>query len=256
MLFSNDNNNMPYSYALEEGQIQQPSSSNINASSVYLNHTMVLGNNIKHLVILIPNEAHESTNQPNDQYPLANQPYLPQKAIVSPNTMIIWFNADVDHDHRITILNDASSGNVLFDSGTFAFNEASKPVILNSPGTFGYYEANVNNDDKSFVMNGTISVASQQQQQLSFSNTNSTNNNSDIVGTYMVPTQDLDTYISQFKHRGLTVNGVYTFQDLRGGQEGTGDKQTLIVWGANSSTMDFDKLISALGEITSELPYS
>ena len=64
-------------------QLQRP---NINASYVFDAHRLVLGNNVKNLVVLIPNEAHESTNQPRDQYPLANQPYLPQNAIVNVGT--------------------------------------------------------------------------------------------------------------------------------------------------------------------------
>jgi hypothetical protein len=48
----------------------------------------VLGNNVKNLVILIPNEAHELINQPKDHYPLANQPYIPQNAIVNVGTAI------------------------------------------------------------------------------------------------------------------------------------------------------------------------
>jgi hypothetical protein len=81
-------------------------------------HRMVLGNNVKNLVILIPNEAHESTNQPRDQYPLANQPYLPQNAVVNVGTA----------------------------------------VSFNDTGTHTYFEKDVNEDDPAFVMNGTISV--------------------------------------------------------------------------------------------------
>jgi hypothetical protein len=40
-------------------QQQQP---NINASYVYHNANMILGNNIKNLVILLPNENHEPSN--------------------------------------------------------------------------------------------------------------------------------------------------------------------------------------------------
>ena len=50
-----------------------------NASSMYDTHLMVLGNNVKNLVILIPNEAHEPVGQQKNQLPLANQPYIPQK---------------------------------------------------------------------------------------------------------------------------------------------------------------------------------
>src|SRR5262245_3019932 len=76
---------------------------NINASVLYDAHSMILGDNIKNLVILIPNEAHESPNQPKDQLPLANQPYLPQNAVVNGGTTVTWFNGDVDHDRKITI---------------------------------------------------------------------------------------------------------------------------------------------------------
>lgn len=106
---------------------------------------MVLGNDIKHLVILIPNEAHESPTMEEGQRHI-NQPYVSQRAIVSPGTMITWFNGDVDHDHKIT-LSDANSKQQIFDSGVFAFNEASKPIIVNNTSTLNYFEANVNNED-------------------------------------------------------------------------------------------------------------
>lgn len=125
---------------------QQQLQPNLSASSIYDTQTMVLGNNIKSLVILLPNEAHESQTfgRPTSEDRLINQPYVPQKVTVSPGTLVTWFNGDVDHDHKITLINDASPESVLFDSGIFVFNEASKPVVLNDTGTFNYYEANVN----------------------------------------------------------------------------------------------------------------
>jgi plastocyanin len=205
-----------------------------------------------------------------------NQPYVPQRVIVSPGTMITWFNEDVDHDHRIT-LNDANSKQQIFEIGVFAFNEASKPIVVNNTSTFNYYEANVNNEDEDFVMEGEITVVNQPlhtttpfsnavtQNLLSSSptSTSTTNNadtvnlnsNIDTVGTFMVPTQDIDTYVSQLVD-SFVIDSMHDFQDLRGGQEGTGDRQTLIVWGADSSSMNLDSLISTLKEITPELPYS
>jgi len=67
---------------------------------------------------------------------------------------------------------------------------------------------------------------------------------------------DLDAYISELTDRGLVINSMHSFKDLRGGQEGTGDTQTLVIWGVDSSAMNLDKVISALKEITPELPYS
>ena len=42
---------------------------------------MILGNNVKNFVIILPDEAHESLNQPENQLPLTNQPYLPQHLV-------------------------------------------------------------------------------------------------------------------------------------------------------------------------------
>ena len=36
----------------------------------------------------------------------------------------------------------------------------------------------------------------------------------------MVPTQDLGLYISELTDRGLVINDMHNFKDLRGGQEG------------------------------------
>ena len=241
---------------------------NIDAAKILDNKTMILGHDIKHLVILLPNEAHESPAMEEEQR-LINQPYVPQKAIVRPGTMITWFNGDVDHDHKIA-LNDASSKQEIFNSGVFAYNEASKPIVVNNTSaTFNYFETNVNNEDEDFVMQGEITVVNQPTSTTSFNNivdrnlSSSSNNttvfnlinNIDTVGTYMVPTQDVDMYASELTDRGLIINSMYNFKDLRGGQEGTGDTQTLLVWGVDSSAMSLDKVISTLKEITPKLPY-
>lgn len=226
---------------------------NINATSVYDTGQMILGNNVTHLVMLIPNEAHESPELEEEQRHIA-QPYIPQKAVVSPGTMVMWFNGDVDHDRTIT-LNDASSNQTVFDSGAFAFNEASETFVVNNTGSYYYNEADVIEDDPDFVMEGTIEAVNQQQPlQLLSSSLNATSNDServDTVGTLMVPTQDLEQHISDLETLGVAIHSTHTFNDLRGG-----DTQTLIVWGADSSTTNLDGVISGLKEITPELSYS
>lgn len=224
-----------------------PEQPDINATTIFDTHSMVLGNNMKTLVIFIPNEAHESTNQPKNQLPLANQPYLPQNAIVNIGTTVIWFNGDVDHDHKFTLDNSA------IESGDFSYNTVSKPITFNDTGTFNYFEADVNSDDPSFVMNGTISVINQVE---SLSNNNATapSQASDSVGIYMVPSKDLDQYISALTSKGFSIDSTHTFADLRGGQKGTGPEQTYVVWTA--SGMKLAQIISALEEITPTLPYS
>lgn len=222
---------------------------NITASSVFETHSMRLGDNIKNLVIFIPNEAHESTNQEKNQYPLANQPYLPQNADVTVGTTVIWFNGDADHDHTITL--SGGPTNAGFESGDFVYNTASKPIMFNDTGTFNYFETDVNSDDPSFVMNGTINAIDQVNP---LTNANATSVNPDTVGTYMVPAKDLDQYVSTLTSKGFTIDSTHTFEDLRGGQKGTGPEQTYIVW--TTSGMNLDQVISALEDITPSLPYS
>ncbi len=72
---------------------------------------MILGNNVKNFVIIIPDEAHESLNQPKNQLPLTNQPYLPQHLVTNVGTTVVWFNPDVAHKHMIT-LTDSNSKRV------------------------------------------------------------------------------------------------------------------------------------------------
>jgi plastocyanin len=235
------------------------------AADLYKNKSLVLSPNIRHFVVLIPNEAHESLNQPKNQYPLVNQAYLPQNIIVNPGIMVIWFNGDVDHDHKVSLTNDRNPDSVLFDSDTFAFNEASRPIVLNDTGTYNYYEVNVNENDEDFVMRGNITVISEGSSDGSSPTTvsyggNSANstgtalNNGDTAGVLMVPTQDIGNYVQDLKSKGFAVDSTYNFKDLRGGQKGTGDEQALLVW--STSGMDPTDVISALRDITPRLPYS
>lgn len=148
--------------------------------------------------------------------------------------MVLWFNGDVDHDHKIT-LQDIETGQTVFNSPIFVFNEASTTIVLNHTGSYRYYEADVLEDDPDFVMEGTIDVMD--------NSSNSGRVNIDTVGTFMVPAQDLNEHILDLKSRGFGIDSIHTFQDLRGGQEGTGPQQTLIVWTADSQ-MSLDKILS------------
>lgn len=240
----------------QQQQQQQP---NIDASALFDSHTMVLGNNVKNLVILIPNEAHESTNQAANQYPLANQPYLPQNAVVNTGTTVMWFNGDVDHDRTITLVQgdsipsseteSSTPAAAVFDSGSFEYNTASTPETFNDTGTYTYYEKDVNEDDPAFVMNGTVTVINQPE-----SSSLSSGDGSDTVGVLMVPTQDIQTYTTDLQNRGFAIESTHNFKDIRGGQSGTGDEQTLIVW--TTSGMTLSDIATNLQEFTPGLPYS
>ena len=195
------------------------------ASDLYETKTLKLSPDIKHLVILIPNEGHESQN-PGDvssDQRLINQPYIPQRATVNPGTMVIWFNGDVDHDHKITLTNSVSPENAIFDSGAFAYNEPSKPVVLNETGTFNYYETDVNNEDEDYIMNGTIDVVWQQGPGASSTsasngiNSTSTQGSDVTTGVLMVPESDTDTYVQDLENSGFTIDSTQDFNDIRAG---------------------------------------
>jgi plastocyanin len=210
-------------------------------------------------VILIPNEAHESINQPRDQYPLANQPYLPQNAIVNAGTAATWFNGDVDHEHTITVVQGNSipstETNILtaapiYESDKFEYNTAISSSVFNDTGAYTYFEKDMSEDDPGFVMNGTITVINQPASLTS----SSASGTVDTVGVLMVPYQDIQTYTSDLNDRGFAIDSTHNFKDLRGGQSGTGDEQTLIVW--TTSGMSLSDVVTNLQEFALELPYS
>ena len=99
----------------------------MNATSVYDSGQMILGNNVKYLVITIPNEGHHGPGE-EDEARFIAQPFLPQNAIVEPGTQVVWFNGDVGHEHNI-IVRDAN-GVQLFETGEFTELQASKHICL------------------------------------------------------------------------------------------------------------------------------
>src|SRR5919108_645256 len=134
-------------------QLQQQTQPNIKAANVYQTQTMVLGNNIKNLVILIPNEAHEPPNLKPKELRVVNQPYLPENAVVNVGTTVTWFNADVKHPHKITLV-DSKSKNIVFESDTFEYFTASKPIKFNNTGTFTYSGPSFDKAFPKYIMNG------------------------------------------------------------------------------------------------------
>ena len=256
LVLSDDNTVIEKQLQLRLQQLQQP---NINASYVFDTHRIVLGNNVKNLVILIPNEAHESTNQPRDQYPLANQPYLPQKAVVNVGTVVTWFDGDVDHERTITVApgnsipsteTDTLTAAPICESSKFEYNTAITSSPFYDTGTYTYFEKDVNEDDPGFVMNGTITVIHQPESLTS----SSASGPVDAVGALMVPSQGIQAYTSDLHNRGFAIDSTHNFKDLRGGQSGAGDEQTLIVW--TTSGMSLYDIATNLQEFALELPYS
>jgi len=254
---------------------------NINAKSIYDTGTAVLGNNVKNLIILVPDEAHHGNGEAKENR-FIEQSFLPQTAIVNKGTQVIWFSGDVSHEHEIILNNDKS----LFDSGTLPEFTASNPVVFNTVGDFGYISPDIDQEavQKGFVMKGDIKVVDQPDIINSSTNntaigsstsiitsndetqttntpsptTNATtaasDNNIETVGVFMVPTKDIDEYIQDFKSNGFSIDSTYSFKDLRGLARDTGSEQTLLVWTAGP-TMTVDSAISALKDISAKLPY-
>lgn len=226
-----------------------------NTASLILNHKMFdVKDHVRNLIILIPNEAHESPSLPKEQR-FIDQSYIPENIEVNEDTTIMWFNGDVGHTHKITLVDGRS--NTIFDSGVFAFGSVSKSLILNNTGEFTYSESNVNKDDPNFIMQGAITVTENNNTDL-YSGTNlnlgtSGNTTVDTIGFLMVPTNELKTHVSNIGNNEVDILDTYTFEDLLGGQKGTGTEQTLLVIGTKKP---LTSLISIMTSITDRLPYS
>ena len=241
----------PLSYqVLAIGETQQP---DINASGIYQNHKTVLGNNIKNLVITVPNEAHEPPGLLPKDLRVANQPYFPQNAIVNVGTTILWFNGDVGHLHKITLVKNKDPEKVLYDSGTFPNFAASKPIKLNDTGTFAFSEAHLDPKYPNFILNGTLSVVKQASPVSSTSNYTA-GANFDTIVPFMVPANEQTKLISEFKNLAVGVDNAYTFKSIRDdGSEGCGDKnESLIVLTSSGKTLD--QVLSALKQVAPTMP--
>jgi plastocyanin len=222
---------------------------NINAANLFTTQTMVLGNNVKNLVILIPDEGHHGPNEV-DEARFLEQPFVPANAVVNTGTTVSWYNGDVGHEHIVNV-KDATGASTVFSTGVIIDNQLSKTYAFNTPGTYSY-EAIA---DEGYIMKGTITVNNiQSPVATSVAASATAGGGIDTVGVLMVPTQDLDTYVQAVRNAGLTVDSTQNFNDLRGGQSGTGDVQTLLVW--TSGGKDLNTAIAALSQLSLTLPYS
>lgn len=165
----------------------------------------------------------------------------------------------MDHERTITVTQDNSlpsdetdnfAAAPMYESGKFEYNTAITFPAFNDTGIYTYFEKDVNEDDPSFVMNGTITVINQPESLTSSSAFGIV----DTVGVLMVPFQGIQTYASDLHNRGFAIDSSHNLKDLRGGQSGTGDEQTLIVW--TTYGMRLSDVVTNLKEFALELPYS
>jgi plastocyanin len=254
--FASNTTNPLLSSAFAAGETQQNQQPNIKASNIFQTHNMVLGKNIKNLIIEIPNEGHEDPTQPKELR-VVNQPYLPRNAIVNTGTTVTWFNADAGHKHQITLL-DNKSGTVTYESGLFDNFAASKPFRPNNTSTFAYSGPSNDKAVPNYKMNGTLTVINQPNSN-SFNSTSSTaasSNNIDTISTIIVPAKLLDKVSSDLKGQGLGIDNQYPFKSLRGGGGTTGGDKNQVMLVLTSSGKNLNEVISALNKVVPTMGYS
>ena len=247
-------------YAIENNQ------PDINATNLYKTHNMILGNNVKNLVILVPNEAHEPYSLKEQQ--LINQTFIPQNVRMNVGTTIVFFNADIGHDHR-EVITKGLTGSRIFDTRIFSYDvdddeddkipNSSRNYTFNEIGDFSYYDTVFGKK----VMNGTIEVVSNpltQATTTTIMNNNNNNDNSltsyypqydfDTVGAFVVPTEMLNKYTRSFENQDLQIYDIHNFRNL---MDKDNAKHSLIVWTSNGHTLE--SVIDKLQKITPTLPY-
>ena len=246
-------------------QQQQSHQPNIKASNIYQTHTIVLGKNIKNLVISIPNEGHEDPAQPKGMR-VINQPYIPENAVVNVGTTLTWLNADAGHRHSITIV-DNNTKSTVFNTGRFNNYNASKPFTFNNVGAFAYTGPSYDRAFPNYKMNGTITVVNQPLDTI-FNSTDTNNtassssissagtsNNPDTVATLMVPSRLVGKTVSDLKGQGFAIDNQYPFLSLRGGGSAAGGDKQQVLLVLTSSGKSLNQVTSALAHVASTLPY-
>lgn len=116
-------------------QVATSQKQNINATNLFETGQMILSNNVKRLVIPIPDEGHHGPGEEDESRFIA-QPFVPQNVVVRPGTQVVWYNGDVGHEHNIVV--DDNNGNQIFQTGEFTELVASRPITFNNTGNFQY----------------------------------------------------------------------------------------------------------------------
>jgi plastocyanin len=240
------------SESTETPELVQPQLANSNtslASSVYNTKELVLGSDVQDLVILIPNEGHHGPGE-DDESRFIAQSFVPETAVINKGTNVIWFNGDVGHEHDIVVTNDAAaSTSPIYQTGEFAEFET-RNHTFNEVGQFQYAVTVPYEND--YFMSGNISVVDGNDGDIGGQQSTG---ESTTVGLLMVPSQDISQYTADLQSIGITLDSTHNFQDLRGGQSGTGDEQTLIVWRLPDNSQ-VPNVLTQLAAFSEGLPYS
>ena len=211
----------------------------VEANNIIQNKSLTLPPNVKHLVILIPNEGHHGPNE-GDESRFIAQPFVPQNAIIGSGTQVVWFSGDVGHDHNIVV---REANRPIFETGQFPEFGVTRPITFNNSGTFDY--ADTVDYEEGFRMTGKISNVA--------ARTTTNNTAADTVGVLMVPAEDSQDIVQSLRTAGFGIDSMTTFRDLRTAQEENGgDQQALLVWTTGGKTMN--EITSTLQQVSDELP--
>jgi plastocyanin len=177
----------------------QASETNVipNAESVFNSESMTLPSSLPSaaedaiVMVLIPNEAHESLEDERHKLITDHNPYfIPTNLVIPQGTAISFINADAPWDspnpHTINIKD--SSGETVYSTEVLQYTNSSEPKILD----VGKYTM-IDSENES--MKGTITVTTDQK---SISSSNSNSSNSLIVGGFYTPTNQVEN--KQFLH--------------------------------------------------------
>jgi hypothetical protein len=239
------------SFCITQGFSIEYQTTGIDAESLYNTEFMNLPTNTGSLVILIPNEAHESWTEERHKLLSVKNPYfLPSKINIPNGTNIVFLNADAPwdtpHPHTIDI---ERSGAVIYSTGKMDYGESSQPK------TFAVGNYSVSDPDYSW-MKGTITVREQNS------------NGTQVVGAFYVPTNEvennkdndgkthlgsLDYYRTELPKNGFTILSEHNFSYkacnyCEGGywpDNKTGE-HTLILFSTNQQIDDAMKILQRL----------
>ena len=182
----------PPNTALATVEENQP---NINATNVFDTGQMVLGENVKHLPLLDSQIRAIMGQVDLDEARFIAQPFVPQHAVVTPGTQVVWFSGNVGHDHKIVVRDTNSNNNTIFETGDFPEFVTTKAITFNKTGTFDYVDTT--DYEGGFRMIGDITVVNGGY------SSDMPGNTFDTAGVLMVPTMIVQDVVSGMRRRGF-----------------------------------------------------
>ncbi|HZD33781.1 MAG TPA: hypothetical protein VE130_01135 [Nitrososphaeraceae archaeon] len=165
----------------EPTEIMQPPVTNTgSASDIFNDKEHILPSNVKNLVVLIPNEGHHEPGE-DDEARFIDQSFVPETAVISEGTNVIWYNGDVGHERDIIVNSNMGITSPIYQTGEFTEFEA-RNYTFNEVCEFRY--ADTVEYDNGYIMRGNISGTD--------NNDNDSEllkivGNSDTVGILMIP---------------------------------------------------------------------